>query len=161
MPRTPKENAMAGLDAEVAGADCVSAAAILEASDGYRLTLQLETYWPEYGSKGFELSLVSKDRGDRGRAKPPANALWRKRASRLSTTLKAFAKAFPQVVLPPVRLSVSCRGSGLAPATVERLFVDALAQALGQLLMAAPPAETRPEPESSTGRRCSGPAATA
>lgn len=138
---------MAGLDAEVARADCVSAAAILEGSDGYRLSLQLETYWSEAGSKGFELALVSKDRGDRGRAKPPAAALWRKRAPRLSTTLKAFAKTFPHVELPPVRLSVSCRGSGLAAATVERLFIDALAEALGQPSMAAPSAEAPPGPD--------------
>ncbi|HWE38389.1 MAG TPA: pentapeptide repeat-containing protein [Isosphaeraceae bacterium] len=147
MPKAPKASTLAELDAEVARADSLSVAATLERPDGPRLSVHVESSWSAAGVKGFELGLVSKDLVERDDSGAPVTETWRKRAPKLSTVIKAFAGAFPDAVLPPTRLSVSCRGSGLAPATVERLLLKGLAEALGKPLKADPRTEGPTGPE--------------
>jgi hypothetical protein len=146
MPKAPRATALAELDAELVRADALSIAGTLERPLGLRLDLQIESSWSAAGVKGFVLGLGSKDKGNQ--AGTPSVLRWRKRAPSLSTVLKAFARAFPDVELPPTRLSLSCRGPGLAPSAVERLLLAALAEALGKSSEADAPIGVRRAPES-------------
>lgn len=106
------------------------------ARNGGCLVVKVESSMTAAGLKVFDLSAVEMG----GRA--AASDLWRTRGKRLPSLLRAFAKKFPDVDHPPVRLLLACRGSGLTSSALERLVLDALAEAFGRSAPSEKPAET-------------------
>lgn len=102
------------------------------------LVVKVESTLDTTGSKTFELSAYLA-----GGGKVAAADVWQTRWKRFSSLLRAFARKYPETVLPATSFRLSCRGAGLTSSAMERLVKDCLAEALGQKPPAVEPAETR------------------
>jgi hypothetical protein len=139
MTRAP--SALARLDEVAARADCLSAQATFALDEGARWVLRIEVVPNHSGRKSFALAL------DLAQGRKAEADVWKRRGQKLSTTLRAFAKAFPGLAPPPDRLTLMARGSEVSTPEVERLLLAALAEAYGQSAPSIPsPTSPKPEP---------------
>ncbi len=139
MPKS--DGPLAQLDTENARIEVLSAHATFATDAGASLVLTIESRRTDAGALWFDLTVcLPGPRGD-----GPAE-LWRSRTRTLSVGLRSFCRKFPALLLPPTRLHLTGRGSGLSAPAIQKLVVRAIAQVLGRDLPPDPPSEPFPEP---------------
>ncbi len=125
MPKT--NESAAKLDAEAAPLDSLSVVVRFKESDNHLLALTIESQWTAGGSRTFEFC------GGQAKARGILTSNpWRIRGKKLSTGLRAFCKEFPEVTLPPTHFHLTCRGSQILTEALRQLFLEVIAEALGQ-----------------------------
>ena len=135
MPRTASR--LPELDASADRLHSLSLDATFGLPKGW-LVVTIESSLSPAGLKTFELSAYLAV-GSKG----GAPVVWQTRWKRFSSLLRAFARKFPETVLPATSFRLSCRGAGLTSSAMERLVRDSFAEAFGRSPSASVKVETR------------------